>query len=327
MHVRLNCKITIAGKIFTRVNSVKIEQSVKTLEDKATILLPASARLRKDKQLTDVETAKVFNVGDEVVIQLGYDDNLKEEFRGYVTKINPNIPTEIECMDETFLLRKRNLKQSFKTVTLRQLLDFILKDTGIKYDGELPKIEFQNFYFKNTTAAAALQKIKDDYGLVIAFTGWKKLFVGISEKNDNKIVRYFYGGDKANIPEDGTKLEFVRSEDTRLKAKVIHYRKNNTKIEKEVGDSDGEQRTLYFYNLDNSSDLEKIALRELEKLKFNGYKGSLTGFLVPNVEVGNVVVFEDERFPERTGKYLVNKVVTNFGTSGARREVTLGIKI
>jgi hypothetical protein len=327
MHVRLNCQIEIAGKIFTRVSSVKIESSVKTLEDTATIVIPASARLRKDREVTDVETAKIFNVGDEVLIKLGYDDNLREEFRGYVSKINPNIPTEIECMDETYLLRKRNLLKSFKEVTLKGLLNYILEGTGITYDGEMPSILFQNFYFKNTTAAAALQKLKDEYGLVIAFTGWKKLFIGLSEKNDGVIVKYFFGGDKANIPDGGTKLEFIREEDTRLKAKVIHWRKNNTKIQKEVGDSDGEQRTLYFYNLPNEGDLEKIALRELQKLKYAGYKGSLTAYLIPNCEVGNIVIFEDERFPERAGKYLVNKVTTTFGTSGARREVTLGIKL
>jgi hypothetical protein len=323
MYVRLNCEITIGGKVFTRVNSVKIEQSVKTLEDKATIILPASARLRKDREVTDVETAKVFKQGDLVVIKLGYDDELKEEFRGYVNKVHPNLPTEVECLDATYLLRKKNLQKSFKSVSLKGLLDFILEGTGIGYDGEIPTIQFQNFYFKNTTAAAALQKIKDDYGLVVAFTKFDKLFVGLAEKNDNVLVKYRYG---ANVVEQ--KLEFINADDIRLKAKVIHWRKNNTKTtSKDVGDSDGEQRTLYFYNLPDNEDLNKIALRELNKLKFTGYKGSIVGFLTPNVAVGNVVVYDDPRYPERSGKYLVNKVVTTFGTSGARREVTLGIKV
>jgi hypothetical protein len=318
----LSVEITIGGKVFTRVNSVKIESSVKTLEDKATIILPASARLRKDRDVTDVETAKVFFPGDEVLIKLGYDNILRQEFRGYVSKVLPNVPVEVECLDETYLLRKKNLLKSFKEVTLRNLLNFILEGTGISYDGEVPSVTFQNFYLKNTTAAAALQKLKDEYGFIIAFTGWKKLFVGLDEKNDSVTVKYEYG---RNVVEND--LQFIREEDTRLKAKVINWHKNNTKTTVEVGDEDGEQRTLFFYNIDSKEDLKKLAIAELTKLKFTGYDGSITGFLIPVAKVGNVVEYKDPRFPERAGKYLINKVTTTFGTSGARREVTLGIKI
>lgn len=318
----LTAEITIAGKKFTRVNEVEIESSAKVLEDTCKIKLPATARMtRAGEFISEVETAKEFKVGDAVSVKLGYNDELREEFAGFVSKIKPGLPVEIECVNAVWLLRRKNLKASFKTATLKSLIEHILEGTGIKVAGEMPGITFKNFYFKNVTAAYALQKLKDDYGLILYLNG-NTLRVGLISFTDKVLVKYGLG---ENVIEND--LEWIDEKDTRLKIKVVHWRKNNTKVEKEFGDADGEVRTVFFYDLDRESDLEMLAKAKAAKFKYSGFKGGVTAFLVPNAEVGNVARLRDPQFSERAGDYLVDKVTTTFGTNGARRKVELGIKV
>lgn len=318
----LGADITIGGKRFTRVNSVKIESSAKTLEDMATIAIPATARMvREGKFISEVETAKAFGVGDEVVILLGYDGGLKEEFRGYVSRIKPGTPLEIECVDSVWLLRRKNCKGSFKATTLKSLLEFILKGTGVELEGEVPGIEFKTYYLKNVTAASAIQELKERYGLTLYMAG-KTLRVGLTSFTDKVVVKYGLG---ENVIDND--LEWVNEDDTRIKVKAVHIKNDNTKVEKEYGDEDGELRTVYFYDLDKGADLEKMALAEAERYKFNGYKGGLTAFLLPFAQVGKVARVSDRQFGERTGDYLIDKVTTTYGVNGARRKIELGIKV
>jgi hypothetical protein len=319
----LTAQIEIGGKKFDRVNMVEIESSAKMIEDKATIKMPTTARLeRQGKFITEVDTARIFHVGDEVVIRLGYNGDLKEEFRGFVSKIRPTTPLEIECTDATWTLRRKNLKASFKNRTLKQLLEFILEGTGITLKGDVPGVNFTHFYFKNTSAASALQKLKDDYGLTIYLKNFNELHVGLSSATDGVIVKY---GISENVIDNN--LEWVNEDDTRIKVKAIHIRPNNTKIEKEFGDGDGEVRTLFFYDVNDGAQLEALAKEELKKYKYSGYKGGLTTFLLPGVQVGNVARLRDIHFDERAGDYLVDKVTTTFGTEGARRKIELGLKV
>jgi hypothetical protein len=318
----LNADITISGKRFTRVAEVEI-QSSKVLEDTARIVLPTTALLeRQGAVVSEVETAKQFAVGDLVVINLGYNGTLREEFRGYVSKIKPTTPVEIECVDAVWLLRRKNLSKSFRTTTLKALLAFIVDGTGITLKGEIPGIDFKKFYLRNVTAAHALQKLKDEYGLTLFLKNFNELHVGLTSYTDNVHVRYSLG---QNVIDNS--LEWVNEDDTRIRIKAVHVRPNNTKIEKEYGDADGELRTLYFYDIDAGESLEKLAKQEALKYKYAGFKGSLNTFLLPNVQVGNVAVMSDPDYSERAGSYLIDKVVTTFGTNGARRAVSLGLKV
>ena len=316
--------LTKRGTIrFTRVNMVEIVSSAKVISDTATIKMPTTARLeRQGRFITEVDTARVFNVGDEIAINLGYNGDLQEEFYGYISRIKPSTPLEIECIDGTWTLRRKNLKASFKKTTLKSLLNFILEGTGISLKGDVPGVNFTEFYFKNVTAATALQKLKDDYGLTIYLKNFNELHVGLSSYTDGTVVKY---GISENVIDND--LEWVNEDDTRIKVKAVHIRPNNTKVEKAVGDLDGETRTLFFYDLDDPKQLETLALQELRKYKYTGYKGGFNTFLLPLVQVRNVVRIRDIHFDERGGDYLVDKVTTTFGTEGARRKIELGIKV
>ena len=319
----LSSKIEIGDKTFNRVHQVNIKKDVAQLINTATIKIPTTARLvRSGEFVTEIETAKTFAVGDEARIYLGYDGNLREEFRGFVAKIKPNIPLEIELEDETFILKRKNLNKSFRKTNLRELIEFILSGTGISLVEEIPDIQFDIFYLKNVSAAKALAKISKEYGLRIYFTSWKVLYVGLINEHNGEIVKYAMGQNVIS-----NRLEFVTEDDVKLKVKAISILPNNEKIEVETGDADGEQRTLHFYNIPSKAELKIKADSEIVKYKYTGYKGSLTAFLIPICEYGNIANISDNDFPERSGNYLVNSLEIEFGENGARRKVEVGIKV
>jgi hypothetical protein len=105
-----------------------------------------------------------------------------------------------------------------------------------------------------------------------------------------------------------------------LKAKAISWQADNTKIEVEVGDPDGEQRTLHFYGL-NKEQLEIRAKAELEKYKYTGYYGNFTTFGEPAIEKGDVVSFIGNKY-HPDGKYLCKELKIKFGTAGYRQAIT-----
>lgn len=308
---------------FTRVNYVEIESSAKLLEDTAIVKIPTTARLeRAGKFISEVETARQFRVGDQIAINLGYNGQLNEEFYGYISKILPGSPLTIECVDATWLLRRKNMKESFRNVDLGTLLEACVQGTGIQLIGEVPTIRFTHFYMRNVTAASVLQELKDDYGLTMYLKNFNELHVGLRSYTDNKVVTYGFG---ENIIDND--LEWVNEDDTRIKVKAVHIRKNNTQVTKEYGDADGEQRTLFFYDVDNEADLKQLAEQEVKKYKYTGFKGDFKTLLRPLAEVGNVARIRDKQYEgERDGDYLIDKIVTTFGNDGARRKISLGLK-
>ncbi len=324
----LTAEIAINGNLFKRVAEVEIESSAKLIEDTCKIKMPATARLvRAGKFVTAVETAKYFKVGDEVVVKLGYDGRLRTEFVGFVKSIKPGTPVEIVCEDAVYLLRRKNLKKAFKKVTLKTLLDYIVEGTGIKISEKIPNVTFDVFYFRDTSAAYALQKLKEEFGLLIYFISPKVLHAALAYHNDQKEVKYVIGK-KGNVI--GDSLEWQEEDDVKVRIKAVHIRKDNTKITRfypEKENHEGELKTIFVYNLSNIKDLEQRAKQESLKYRYTGYKGSLDSFLIPVVERGNVANIINEDFPEKSGKYIVDKVTITYGTSGARRKVEIGLKV
>lgn len=77
----------------------------------------------------------------------------------------------------------------------------------------------------------------------------------------------------------------------------------------------------------SDADLLKLATEALEKLKYEGFRGSFTTFLQPMVRHGMAVKLIDPLIPDRNGVYLVRQVITRFGMEGGRQEITLDRKI
>ena len=328
MLVSLNCKVTIEqpGKTlqFTALNHCEIEKSIYILGSKAKIKIPASCRLIVQGRETDsVQTAKQFNRGDKITICLGYNDDIQEEFTGFIYRINYTTPLEIECEGYEYLLRSQLGKKTWGATTLKEVVEYICNVSGISLSDNILGINLTNYVIKvGLSRLEALQELKEKYGLVAYFVD-NSLYIGTAYTPDLGSVNYSLG---VNTIKDD-QLKYHDADDVKLKVKAIGISGNNTMVEADIGDQDGQLRTLFFYNITSMDVLKKVANEELQKYKYSGFEGKITAFLQPWAQPGMKAVLTDPVYKERSGTYYIVSTKVEFGRSGARRIVEIDIKL
>jgi len=102
---------------FDIVTSVEIVKKRTNYTDTATVTFPN--RLRRKENLIDK-----INIGDKVVIYLGYFPNLVKEFEGYISFIDKNSPLVLKLEDESFQLKRKSLPATtLKNTTIQELIE------------------------------------------------------------------------------------------------------------------------------------------------------------------------------------------------------------
>lgn len=318
---KLGCDIKIGSVAFRSVHELTIKRSLHSLAATATIMVPVTAVLKyRGEPPTHIETAQQIKVGDKVRIKLGYDGSLSTEFIGYVKRLNYKVPLEIECEDEYYKLRYLNCLFSAKETTLKECLKSIL--TGVKF-GKIVNLKLKNFVVNNKPGSWVLGYLKKEYGLVAFFDINGCLHVGKAHDVRGEMVKYRL---RYNVINDDS-LKYQLAEDIKLKVKAICYYKDGTKVEGELGEDDGEQRTLYYYDVKDAAELKVLANEELRRHSFDGYRGKITTFLLPYALPGMIASVDDPVYSERGGSYFIESTEVRFGTGGARRIVELGVKV
>lgn len=315
--IRFTSKATGAELFFDYVHEVEIVSTWKDLTKTAKILLPRNLKL-KDKSLKEV-----LKVGDKVVVQLGYDVELNEEFTGYIARVEPNIPVVIYCEDEMWQLKKGTITKHWVGAKLSQIIKDIIPGT---IPTDISDVYIGDFKAEKATPAQILKAIHEGFGLSAYFRKGK-LCVGLPyptqwAADETKKVKLHFQRD---IPHDGNKLEYRNAEDIKLKVEAKWYSPNGKVATIAVGDSDGEVHTLSFFASEFPlKDLKEHAEREMKKIKVDGYKGGLLCFGKPYCEHGYVAQLEDDEYPERAGSYFIDKTVVKSGINGFRRTLDIG---
>jgi hypothetical protein len=318
----LSCEVVVGKYTFRQVNEVRTEKSWRELGDKCEIRLPSLKRRLED----------VINPGDAVSVKLWYLGLAQhEEFNGYVRRVSPNIPFELECEDHIYFFRKTPVKKSWSNTTLKEVVKYLVSEVNSKHQSakitisdNLPDVTMKPFIIEvGNTAATALQKVKEYFGLASYFKG-RELFVGLAYQQTFGNVKYSFAWNVIT-----NELTYRNEDDILIKIKAIGIKSDNKKITvDDIGDKDGEQRTLHFYNVSDKAQLKKLAEEELTKLKYTGYQGSIETFLYPYAEPLMTAEITDPKYAEsRSGKYIIDSVKTEFGAFGARRTVELGVKL
>ena len=123
-------------------------------------------------------------------------------------------------------------------------------------------------------------------------------------------------------------LQYQRAEDVTVKVKCISMLPNNTKLEAEAGDEEGEQRTYHYYNITSQAELKNIAEKRVLEQKYTGFAGWFETFGEPYLRHGDVCKITSTKLPERNGSYLVSSVRRKFGVGvGYRQMFELGEKV
>lgn len=314
-YLRPTCNIKIGDDFeFDFLNELEIVSAWKNITDTGFIRIPE--KIKRGGETIVAGAGGLFKRGDRVEIDLGYFPESEHVFTGFVSAISPDSPFIIEFEDDAYLFKQETLTYSRKDITLKELLTDICPIDFVSVDANLGAFRISNANF-----AQVLAELKKTYGLV-SWVRESVLYCGLAyfPQTTKKHELHF----QRNIIEDS--LEYMREDDVKIKVKAISILGDNTKIEVEVGDPQGAQRTLTYYGLDEA-ELTAIAERELPKLLFEGYRGGLTTFGTPTIQHGDTIVLTDIKFPEREGEYLVDEVVTSQGMDGFRQRIMLGAKV
>ena len=295
---------------FDFVHQVSIKSGWKYLADTCQVVLPRNLKFqgRSIKEL--------LRVGDKLEVKLGYDGELQTEFQGYLTGISAEAPIKLKAEDKTWLLRQVTVSKSYKDANLKQVLTDILPagTTFSSLDADLGPLRIDRL-----SVAQVLEQLRQKFGLQSYWRG-EELVVGwpypvlAPERIYNRSLNV--------IKSD---LQYKTKDDVKLKVKAISNLPNGGKIEVSLGDPEGAERSLNYFNL-SKAELQRTAERELERIKYEGYKGSFQAFGLPFCAHGDAAKFIDPNAEERTGVYSVDEVITTFGIGGFRRKISLGPK-
>ncbi len=330
-------EITIGKFRFSGVNQVQISRSIHDIEEKAIIKLPSIARIETDGKVqpAKVITGQQFSEGDPVTIKLGYNSDLRTEFRGFVKHQNLDMPMEIVCEGYSWLLRRLSIFGFWESITVKRLLEIavshlengasisVLCDVPITlYNVKVNQasgFDIINNILKNTDRCLSCFFIRPDVlwcGLIYTpYANGNKVF-------DLGTVNYRLGYN--TLKGNSLKLRSIKNE----KAEV-HYHKKlpDGRILTAVSDvflTHTISRSKILNHISEQSYLKQLADEKAFQVGYDGYEGSLTAFLQPFAEPGYEAFITDDRFPERNGTYLIESVEVSYGIKGARRILDIG---
>lgn len=225
-----------------------------------------------------------------------------------------------------WLFKQQSYKKTFKSVTVKQLIDFLAEKITTKFsivysDGN---INLGKFRINLATGAQVLNELRKTYGIQSYFREGI-LYVGFAyshEKADYRKVVSFQFSD--NIIDDD--LIYKNTDNIKIKIVGTALNANNVQLKAEAGDGDGIQVPRFYYHK-TQAELQALVNNDAKKLKISGFEGGFTTFGKPYVRQGDAVQLRDTALPERDGTYLVNSVIREFGVNGYRQKISIDRKI
>jgi len=314
----LNYHITIGAYTVATVDSVTIKKSVEQLVDTAIIVLPGTS-INKTLEVED----KIAE-GDSVLIKLGYDDNPVTEFIGYVNAIQTDDGTlKIECEDELYVLRKKNLNNAeYKNITLSDLLVKVMKQAGGYTISCDYSFTWEKFTIFNATAYDVLKKVQEETKANVYFkNGTVHIHPQYSEiENEIPVVFDF----AVNI--EKSDLKYMTAKQRKTLIEVTATTADGKQVKEIFGDTGGAKETLNCGTSDKAS-MKKLAEERYKQSVFDGYEGTFKGWLLPYVEPAYKIKIKDAEYPRKDGVYYVVATEIKFSKSGGERTITPGKKI
>lgn len=336
--------ITIGAFKNVKPHEVRINKSIYEYVDKAVIKVPITSRIKRAGEVIteSAETAKLFGEGDAVTIQLGYNGVLREEFRGFISRVNFTTPLEIECEGYSYQLRKRTYTRTFVNAELLDVLNFLVEGTDIILDtAHIPSFRLQKIMLQGHSGTEVLEMIKhNSHDTVRCYFRGNLLYVGllyqdiVNRTNTLPDVKYRLGW---NVIKDGN-LKLRQAKNQEVDVHFVGVKDDGTTlVGRKQGDvakrpqgrsaTTGETRYFKSYGITDQATLTKMAVEKHSILSYDGYEGKITAFLQPYCEAGYRGLLEDVKYPERSGTYLVESTEVTYGNNGARRIVGIGIKL
>lgn len=296
----------------------EIEKSTKNLADFATIVLP---EVHYNKVLDIQESIKR---GDEVTINLGYDDNMITEFEGYIKEIITNESSlKIKCEDGLFLFRKGVPNKEFKATDVKTLANYLISHIDKSYKLVCDyNISYEKFTIYKATGMDVLKKIQEETGADIFFLMSKKE-LHIHPAYTNKTGEAMYSM-QHNI--ENSSLEYKTSEDRKVEVTIESVGTDGKTKTYTTGTTGGEKITKKVGRMKKEA-IKVIADIEYKNRMSDGYEGSFDCWLIPYCEPGYTIAIDDHDYPYKDAFYYCESVTTKFSENGGVRTITPSIKL
>lgn len=337
---RLLSEITIGNFNFNYVTNLSIESSWDTFTDRAVLTIPN--KFLNDNKIIVVGDNNIFKRGDAVHFKIGYFPNLASKFKGFISRINPDSPLIFECEDKMWLLKQENLaSRLFSTESKPRIRDVVeyataaFPDLIIQYDN--PDTEIGGFAVDNkgfVNAITVFELLKKKFGYNIYFENEilqvRKI---LSVLNLNRPVHKI--SFQNNIIPETSNLVYLRDDDVNLVIRVesrdlitdkriVRY---GFKVKGKVVISSVRQTGQVTKSLNlvdqTEKQVEEFIRENIDKYIYEGYLGDFTTFSEPSVDHSDRIELFDLKHGEREGRYLIKKVITNFGINGGRQTIEL----
>lgn len=288
-------------------------------------------------------------------------------FDGWVSQVTSKKPIEFKFEDNFWKLKQTPcpIHTFKKTDTLEDIVNFMLsvynKDKPIEDQftfKPLTKITFGEFRVGNETIAEVLGRLRKTYHFESYFKG-NELRTGIMIYVESEAKTHTFTFQKDIISNE---LEYKRKDDLVLSivahnnieeetgktAKDGSPKTKRSRLEvlctlrygsdtpdffiKKKGEdyppnTGGERMTLPYPGAKSIEELKALAVPELKKYYYTGFKGKFTTFGIPYTKTGDNVNIVDNILPERNGRYKVKSVEYKAGMDGLRQTVQLDYKL
>lgn len=302
------------------LNSVKVVSSVKNLVDTAIIVMPESVMndvLKLENKIT---------TGDEVTIKLGYNDDFKTEFIGYIKDIeNVNGTLNINCEDALYVFRKQIADKIFKPGAVKDILNYLINEVDSSYSLVMDAdygITYKKFIIHKAEAYDVLKKLQQELKANIYFnTEKKELHFHAPYKDKGGEVKY-----DMSVNVETSSLKFKKASDEKLEVVIQSTSVDGTIHEVKVGTTGGKQVKMKVGAM-SVADMKKIANNVLNSRNSDRYEGSIDTWLIPFCQPTYSAEFRDADYKDRNGNYYVESVTTSFSDAGGKRTIDFGKKL
>lgn len=293
-----------------RVAAIEIKTSVHDVCQQATITLPLNVPEFVRTPLKDL-----IRRGDKVKITMGYDGNLDAvDFMGFATRVGADVPIVIECRDGLWKLLQEPFNKAYKQCHVPTLVKDLVGDA---FKVQAMDATVGPVRIEKAKKADAFKALKDEFGLVTYLKG-DTVYCGVLFDAQASTSTYRM---EQNVKVSD--LKYRLADEVSLKVTAKSLKRDGSSIEVEVGDPEGEARTLNYYGITSVEELKKLATADLEKFKYDGYEGGFKAFGIPFTRYGDKVQLLSSDHPERDGYYLAEEVTVTFGPEGFQRNIKL----
>jgi hypothetical protein len=284
---------------------------------------------------------------------------VNDVFEGYISKVGSKQPITLELEDNMWLLKQVPVPPQTipANATLETVIANLIKPLGFTVNATTATNIASSIIVNGESVASLLSRFKREFYIESYFKGTELRMgfeVYLPSEASTEVVMQF----QQNIISD--ELNYQRKDDIQLSAVAIskYYVTNGTNKQgdektkeqtlkillypdihgnwqyvKQDGNKplpenlEGERRTLNYFGVTDAKKLFDLALPKIQRYYYDGFKGKLTTFAIPLVQMGNQVKLVDNILPDRNGTYKIKKVKYSGGINGHRQEIELDYKL